>query len=90
MGTEAPNAKYDHVYAIIRLDWPALSGVAPDKNLITVKKVVRSQEEAEREVHRLNKLNADKGCQYFYQITRLERTPAGPDQPIPSPGHEAR
>jgi hypothetical protein len=81
MGTEAPNAKYDHVYAIIRLD-EFLAGAAPDKNLVTVKKVVRSQEEAEREVHRLNKLNADKGCQYFYQITRLEREPAGPDQPI--------
>jgi hypothetical protein len=81
MGTEASNAKYDHVYAIIRLD-EFLSGAAPDRNLITVKKVVRSQEEAEREVHRLNKLNADKGCQYFYQITRLEREPVRPDQPI--------
>ena len=89
MGTEAPNAKYDHVYAIIRLD-EFLSGTAPDRNLVTVKKVVRSREEAEREVHRLNQLNADKGCQYFYQITRLERESVGPDHAIPSLGHEAR
>jgi hypothetical protein len=81
MGTDAPNAKYDHVYAIIRLDEAALSGAMPDRNLVVVKKVVRSKEEAEREVHRLNRLNADKKCQYFYQITRLEREPAeGPTQ----------
>ncbi len=75
MNTDQPNPKFDHVYAIIRLDEGALSGITPDMNLIVVKKVVRSQEEAEREVHRLNSLNADKGCRYFYQLTRLEKEP---------------
>ena len=73
MVTESPNAKYDHVYAIIRLDRDAVTGGIPDRNLVMVKKVVRSKEVAEQEVERLNRLNTDKGCEYYYQITRLER-----------------
>ena len=40
---------------------------------MTVKHVVWSQDEAEAEVSRLNELNADKGCQYFCQYTRIDR-----------------
>lgn len=56
-----------HVYAIIRFDRlsknPELS--------ITVKEVVATPEIAESEVKRLNELNADKDCTYFWQTTRL-------------------
>src|SRR5947209_12503057 len=74
MDHPSPNASFDHGYAIIRLeiDWPKDADIDP--HIVTVKKVVRSQEAAEREVERLNKLNAGKGCLYFWEITRLERT----------------
>ena len=56
-----------HVYAIIRFDrfseTPELS--------FTVKEVVATPEIAESEVKRLNELNADKNCTYFWQTTRL-------------------
>ncbi len=85
MVTESPNAKYDHVYAIIRLDRDAVTGRIPDRNLVMVKKVVRSKEVAEQEVERLNRLNADKGCEYYYQITRLEREPKEQNEQATSP-----
>ena len=73
MSSDTPNARLDHVYAIIRLDNGASPEVELHQDLIVVKKVVRSKEEAEREVHRLNTLNAHKGCRYYYQVTLLER-----------------
>ncbi|MBY0325266.1 MAG: hypothetical protein K2Q30_00010 [Gemmataceae bacterium] len=72
MAQESPNAKYDHIYAIIRLDRDVISGGIIDRNQVMVKKVVLSKEKAEQEVDRLNRLNSDKGCEYYYQITRLE------------------
>ena len=75
MTQESPNAKYDHIYAIIRLDRDVISGGIIDRNQVMVKKVVLSKEKAEQEVDRLNRLNSDKGCEYYYQITRLEREP---------------
>jgi len=75
MAQESPNAKYDHIYAIIRLDRDVISGGIIDRNQVMVKKVVLSKEKAEQEVDRLNRLNTDKGCEYYYQITRLEREP---------------
>ena len=75
MAQESPNAKYDHIYAIIRLDRDVISGGIIDRNQVMVKKVVLSKEKAEQEVDRFNRLNTDKGCEYYYQITRLEREP---------------
>lgn len=72
MVQDAPNAKYDHAYAIIRLDRDAIKG---ELSLVTVKKIVWSKEKAEQEVARLNRINSDKGCEYYHQITRLERKP---------------
>ena len=73
MSTNRPSSKYDQVYTIIRLDKSADTDLLPNQNLITVKKVVRSEEVAQREVERLNRVNADKACEYYYQISRLAR-----------------
>jgi hypothetical protein len=62
-----------HAYAVIRLD-AYLAPDVPIRERITVKKVVASQEVAEQEVARLNDLNADKGCEYFWQVTRVEES----------------
>jgi hypothetical protein len=58
----------DDAYAVVRveldsdLDW---------SDRITVKEVVSSEELAQREVQRLNQLNAGKGCLYFATHTRV-------------------
>ena len=66
-----PSKKYLHVFAVIRVDtFHDSSTHVEDK--ITVTKIFRTQESAEQEVERLNKLNAQKGSIYFWKITRLE------------------
>lgn len=64
-----------HAYAVVRLDLPKdrrFDQIARDPgNWITVKEVVPTPEEADSEVDRLNRVNADKACIYFAQITRL-------------------
>ena len=72
MAEARPNSKYDHVYAIVRVDTFHELEI-PVESAITVKKVVWTQEVAEAEVIRLNRLNKEKGAVYFWQITRLER-----------------
>jgi len=59
-----------HVFAVVRID-QFLTDVSPPENTITVKEIVLTQEEAEEEVQRLNKLNCDKNCLYFWQKTRF-------------------
>lgn len=68
-----PNKEAIHVFAIIRIDAFQPPDV-PLESKITVKKVVWTQEIAEQEVERLNKLNTAKGALYFWQITRLEKS----------------
>ena len=64
--------KYQHVYAIVRVD--DYGGYDIElRNRIAVKKVVWTQDVAEREVERLNQLNGPKGALYFWQVTRLEQ-----------------
>ena len=68
-------------YAVVRLDTYDEPTEASPSNIsvsvdVTVKKVLWSQEEAEAEVERLNQLNSDKGCRYFWQYTRVAPTPA--------------
>jgi len=72
-------------YAVIRiddgpLDHPSsvreftIDGVAlpaPGPSNVSVKEVVTTAEEARREVIRLNALNAEKGCRYFWQATHI-------------------
>lgn len=67
-----PNSKYDHVYAIVRVD--AFDDAnTPVEALCTVTKIVWTEEAAVTEVARLNQLNNDKGSRYFFQLSRLER-----------------
>lgn len=68
-----PNRKYDHVFAIVRIDTPA-SAETPLWQMVVVTKVVWEQETAEREVERLNRLNGSKGAFYLWMITRLEHS----------------
>ena len=68
-----PNPRYQHGFAIIRIDEYSDPGM-PIEGRITVKKIVRTAEEAEHEVERLNQLRAGKRGRYFSQITRLEPT----------------
>lgn len=56
----------EHVFAIVRFD-----RFLSLENAFTVKEIVRTEEDAESEVKRLNEVNADKDCTYFWQTTRL-------------------
>jgi hypothetical protein len=66
---DTPHSKYPHVYPIVRVDTPIDQSDPMQK--ITVVKVLTSQPDAEAEVSRLNKVNADESCLYFYCISRL-------------------
>jgi len=66
---DTPHSKYPHVYPIVRIDTP-IDQTDPAQK-ITVVKVLTSQSDAEAEASRLNQLNADKSCLYFYCTSRL-------------------
>jgi hypothetical protein len=66
-----------HVYAIVRIDGFLADLYSDVEPLITIKKIVWSQEEAEEEVERLNRLNEKKNCKYFWKLTRLEDNSSG-------------
>ena len=57
------------MYAVVRIDLP-VSQENPE-NSVSVVKVFSSKMTAEREVSRLNRINASKGCRYVLQTTRL-------------------
>jgi len=63
-----PNLRYRHAYAIVRIDLPVSE---TPENSFTVVKVFFSEPDAEKEVARLNDVNADKSCVYKLQVTRL-------------------
>lgn len=54
-----------NIYVILRHDMHQ-----PGIDAIAAPKVVPSLKEAEAEVDRLNKLNSEKGCLYFWRATR--------------------
>ena len=62
-------------YAIVRVDLRA----ADDEQRFTVRRIVWSESLAESEVERLQALNGDKSCSYFWQHTRVEQEPARAD-----------
>jgi hypothetical protein len=67
-----PNNKFDHVYAIIRVDeYPGL--VVPTQETISVTKVMWDARVAKQEVDRLNAQRKSEKSHYFLQVTRLER-----------------
>ena len=74
MENDLPNLKYDHVFAVIRIDESAIPGIRCSRDNVTVTKVLLSKEHADEEVARLTALNAATGCEYFCQITRIERS----------------
>ena len=43
-----------------------------EEDKVTVKRVVWNLDEARAEVERLNRINQDKGCRYFWQYTRVD------------------
>lgn len=65
----------DPAYAVIRLDLNHDESVRT-RDSMTVKMVVWTLEEAEAEVKRLNELNGDKGCLYYWQYTRVKQCPS--------------
>jgi hypothetical protein len=65
-----PVKDVDPGYAIIRLD---LDPIYAEEDRYTVKRVMWSEDEAVAEVARLNEVNADKNCPYFWQYTRVDR-----------------
>jgi hypothetical protein len=75
MSDWSPNSKYDHAFAIVRIDdyQGAVDLETEPEVVINVKKIVWAQEVAESEVARLNKLNKNKGATYYWTITRVER-----------------
>ena len=67
--TEQPHSKFQHVYAVVRVDLP-VSPESPE-NSIAVVKVFSAKIQADEERMRLGQANEDKGCRYHVQITRL-------------------
>jgi hypothetical protein len=67
--SDLPHSKLVHVYALVRFDFP-IDGQNPERSM-TVVKVLGMKDQAEQEVSRLNRLNADKDCRYEVQITRF-------------------
>jgi hypothetical protein len=69
MSPDKPNARFKHLYAIVRIDIP----VDPDhpEDSISVVNVFPSRESAEVETARLNRINAEKHCTYSMHITRM-------------------
>lgn len=59
----------NQVYAVLRFDF-YLREHAPEEQRVTVKEVVATLEEAEREVERLNALVEDGSVKYVWQATR--------------------
>jgi hypothetical protein len=76
-------SKLEHVFVVCRFDayMVAEFGMKPD--YVTVTRVVRSEEIADREVERLNRLNGHKGCVYFWRSARLDRDIRLGDDPGP-------
>jgi hypothetical protein len=54
------------VFAVLRED----TDIEAIEDRVTVKEILRRQEDAEAEVARLNRLNSGKGARYYWQATR--------------------
>lgn len=56
----------------MRIDEFDIPGIPKDQ-LITVKEIWLSQEQADAEVARLNAINADKSCRHLTHYAKVER-----------------
>ena len=68
---DIPHSKFQHVYAVVRFDFP-LNSEQPETT-VSVTKVFTSQDAAEQEASRLNRINGAKQCVYKTYVTRFVR-----------------
>lgn len=75
-----PNARYPHVYVVIRVDRFEGLDTSDDLDEITVTRVFAAQSEAEAEVDRLNELASQRGItsRYIFRIGRLRGSASEP------------
>jgi hypothetical protein len=66
---ETAHSRFQHVYTIVRFDFPVDQDYP--ENSVAIVKVLSSKMLAKKELSRLCKLNAAKGCRYEMRITRL-------------------
>jgi hypothetical protein len=59
-------------WAVLRIDEYDIPGIPKDQ-LVTVKEVWLSEEQADAEVARLNEINGDKSTHYFSSEVTVER-----------------
>lgn len=71
MGGDSPHSKNPHVFVILRAD--AYDEGEQVSEHVVVKKVVSTKPRAEEEVERLNALNAQRGCRYYFEIAQFEK-----------------
>ena len=82
------------IYAVVRID-----GHLSVRDSVTVKEILPTMGQAEIEVERLNRLNGDKRCYYFWRATNYftesgelnegHATPKLSSQIPPLPGSES-
>ena len=84
-----PNRRYQHGFAIIRID-DYFGDETPIEQRITVKKVVRDAGEADREVERLNNLRDGQRSRYVSQITRIDDSGENVPEQGTSPANRIR
>jgi len=69
MTLDKPHSKFEHVYAIVRFDFP-INSESPT-NSVTVVKVFSSEAAANQEASRLNHVNKYKSCTYDVYLSRF-------------------
>jgi hypothetical protein len=67
-----PNKRFDHVFAIIRIDEFRNPDV-PVEDRVVVQKIMWNEQAAEKELDRLNNLKPGGRSRYCLQIARIER-----------------
>ena len=70
MSQQQKHSRYQHVFVVLRADAYDEDGHVSEH--VTVKKVVASEEQARREVERLNAINSDKACRYYFEIAQFD------------------
>lgn len=66
-------AKWIHRFVVYRIDRYAFEAPGPSlepSQAVTIKEIVDTAEEAAAEVERLTQLNAEKGCEYYWQSAK--------------------